>query len=390
VAAEVALALMLLTGSGLLIRSFSAVLAEDAGFDGEDAAFTAVSLSGIKYPEYENHRVFWDDMLARAEALPGVSEAGMISIQPLSGFLPNGLVHLDGNPSVTGNAGYIVVSPGLFEALDVPLLRGRTFLETDGPEAPHVIVVNESFANTYWPGEDPIGQLVSGGGMDNFWNADPLVFGTVVGVVADVRHRDLTRAGRPAVYWSYRQRPARISSGANLVVESATGDPSLVAGSLRRALQEADPDVAPRIRLMGDIVAESVGERRFTLLIMSGFAAIGLLLAALGIFGVVSYAVAQRTREMGIRLALGASGRTVQSMVLKGAMIPVALGLGVGVVGAWGLSRIMTSLLYEVPPNDPRTFMGVTTLLLATGLLASWIPTMRGTRVDPMITMRGD
>ena len=148
--------------------------------------------------------------------------------------------------------------------------------------------------------------------------------------------------------------------------------------------------MAPRIRLMGDMMAESVGERRFTLLVMSGFAAIGLLLAALGIFGVVSYAVAQRTREMGIRLALGASGGTVRGMVLKSAMIPVALGLGVGVVGAWGLSRIMTSLLYEVPPNDPLTFTGVTSLLLATGLLASWIPTVRGTRVDPMITMRGD
>ena len=390
VAAEVALALVLLTGSGLLIRSFNAVLSEDPGFDGEDVIFTGVALSQIKYPEYDDHRVYWEDMLARAEAIPGVSRAGIISIRPLAGLVPNGLVHLNGDASQTGNAGYIVASAGLFEALDIPPLRGRTFDETDGPESGHVVVVNESFADANWPGEDPIGKQVSAGGMDNFWASDPPVFGTVIGVVADIRHRNLTRAGRPTVYWNYRQRPSRISTGANLVVESATGDPSMVAGLVRQALQEADPDVAPQIRFMRDMVAADVGDRRFTLFVMTAFAAIGLLLAALGIFGVVSYAVAQRTREMGIRLALGATGGSVRGLVLKGAMVPVALGLGVGVAAAWGLSRVMSGLLYEVTPNDPLTFLGVTVLLLATGLLASWIPTVRGTRVDPMITMRGD
>ena len=156
---------------------------------------------------------FWDDMLARVEALPGVSRAGIITVQPLSGFVPGGLVHLNGDPSKTGNGGYIVASPGLFEALDIPLLRGRTFDETDGPDARHSVVVNQSFADAYWPGEDPIGKQVSGGGFDNFWDSDPLVFGTVVGVVADVRYRDLTQAGEPVVYWNYRQRPARIQQG---------------------------------------------------------------------------------------------------------------------------------------------------------------------------------
>jgi ABC-type antimicrobial peptide transport system permease subunit len=161
-----------------------------------------------------------------------------------------------------------------------------------------------------------------------------------------------------------------------------------VASSLRLALQEADPDIAPRIRFMRDMVLEAVGERRFTLLVMSGFAGIGLLLAALGIFGVVSYAVAQRTREMGIRLALGASGGSVRGMVLRGAMVPVVLGLAAGVVGAWSLSRIMAGLLYQVTPGDPLTFFGTSTLLLGTGLLASWIPTMRGTRIDPVVALR--
>jgi ABC-type antimicrobial peptide transport system permease subunit len=178
--------------------------------------------------------------------------------------------------------------------------------------------------------------------------------------------------------------------GANLVVESASGDPGLVAGSVRQAIQEADADVAPRIQLMRDQVADSVGERRFTLLVMRAFAAIGLLLAALGIFGVVSYAVAHRTREMGIRLALGATGGTVRGMVLRNAMVPVVLGLLVGVAGAWTLSPIMGGLLYQVTPTDPLTFLAVSGLLLGTALVASCIPAVRGTRGDPMITMRGE
>jgi len=390
VAAEVALALVLLTGSGLLIRSFTAVLSEDPGFHVEDVVVSAVTLSGIKYPEMADHRLFWEDMLARAEAIPGVSRAGLISARPFSGFLPNGLVHLDGDPSKTGNGTYIVASAGAFEALDIALLDGRLFDVSDVPEGRHVVVVSQSFADSYWPGESPIGKQVSSGGMDSHSSMESPVFASVVGVVADVRYRDLTRVGQPTLYWNYRQRPSRIQSGANLVVESASGEPAVVAGALRRSLQEADPDIAPRIRYVREMVSDSVGERRFTLLIMSAFAAIGLLLAALGIFGVVSYAVAQRTREMGIRLALGATGSTVRSMVLRNAMVPVILGLLIGVGGSWALSRIMGGMLYEVPPTDPLTFLGVSGLLLTTGLVATWIPTVRGTRVDPIITMRGE
>jgi predicted permease len=390
VSVEVAMALVLLTGSGLLIRSFNAILQEEPGFDGKDAVLTGVALSGIKYPDLDDHRLFWDGMLARAEAIPGVARAGLATVIPASGFVANGRVELDGDPAKTGDADYIVASSGLFETLGIPVLRGRVFDATDDPNAPHRIVVSESFAETYWPGEDPIGKQVSGGGMDDLWSANPPVFGTVVGVVADVRYRDLTRAGRPAVYWNYRQRPYRIRWGANLVVKSATGDPAAVAGSLRQALQEMDPDVAPRIQYLRDVVSDSLGQRRFSLLVMSAFAVVGLLLAAIGIFGVVSYAVAQRTREMGIRLALGATGGSVRSLVLRGAMVPVAMGLVVGLVGAWSLSRVMSGMLYEVRPSDPATLLCVTGLLLATGLLASWIPTVRGTRVDPVVTMRGD
>jgi putative ABC transport system permease protein len=390
VATEVALALVLLAGSGLLIRSFSVVVSEDGGFDGTDVALSSVALSGIKYPELEDHRLFWEGMLARAEAIPGVSAAGLISSLPVSGFAPNGLVHLDGDVSRTGDGIYVVASEGTFEALDITLLQGRLFDERDGPESTHAVVVSRSFAETYWPGESPIGRQVSGGGMDEFWSSDPPVFGTVVGVVADVRYRDLTRAGRPTVYWNYRQRPGRIRNGANLLVESSSGDPALVAGSLREAITGADPDIAVRLRYLGDLVADSVAERRFVLFIMSGFALTGLLLAALGIYGVVSYAVARRSREMGIRLALGATGTTVRRMVLLGAMGPVLLGLILGLAGAWALSRVLAGFLYEIRPTDPLTFLAVVTLLLMTGWAASWIPARRGTRVDPMITMRAE
>jgi predicted permease len=390
VATEVALALILLTGSGLLIRSFSLVMREDGGFDGNDVAVSSVALSGIKYPELEDHRRFWEGMLERAQAIPGVSAAGLITTLPVSGFAPNGLVHLDGDVSRTGDGIYVVASEGAFEALDIPLLQGRLFDQRDGPDAPHAVVVSRSFADTYWPGESPIGRQVSGGGMDDFWSADPPVFGTVVGVVGDVRYRDLTRAGTPTVYWNYRQRPFRIRYGANLLVESASGDPALVAGGLRDAITGADPDIAVRLRYLDDLVAASVAERRFVLLIMAGFAATGLLLAAVGIYGVVSYAVARRSREMGIRLALGATGPAVRKMVVLGAMGPVLVGLVAGLAGAWGLSRLLSGLLYGVPPDDPLTFLGVVTLLLITGWAASWIPARRSTRVDPMITMRAE
>lgn len=390
VATEVALALVLLVGSGLLIRSFAAILSVDGGFHGEDVVVSSVALSGIKYPELEDHPPFWDRMLDRAQEIPGVSAAGMMSSLPVSGFAPNGRIHLNGDPSQHGDAVYVVASEGAFQALDIPLLQGRLFDERDGPEDPHAVVVSRSFAQRYWPGGSPLGKQVSGGGMDDYWDAAAPVFGTVVGVVGDVRFRDLTRPGEDVVYWSYRQRPYRIRSGSNLLVESGSGNTALVVADLRRAIRETDPDVAVRIQYLRDRVSDSLAERRFVLLIMSGFAAVALFLAALGIYGVVSYAVARRTREMGIRLALGATGKSVRALVLGQAMLPVGLGLLVGAVGAWAAARVMTGLLYQVEPGDPLTFLGVAVLLLVLALAACLIPALRGTRVDPGITMRAE
>jgi len=388
VTTEVALAVILLIGSGLLIRSFSAILAVDGGFDGDDVARSAVALSGIKYPELEDHTHFWDRMLDRAERIPGVSAAGLISSIPVSGFAPNGRVELDGDPNRFGDAVYVVASEGTFNALDITLLQGRTFNDEDGPDTRHAVVVSRSFAERYWPGESALGRQVSGGGMDNYWDAGEPVFGTVVGVVADVRFRDLTRPGVPTVYWNYRQRPYRIRYGANLVVESESGDPGLVAPGLRDAIRETDPDVAVRVRYLREDVGTSLAERRFVLLVMGCFAGLALFLSALGIYGVVSYSVARRTREMGIRLALGATATRVRGMVMKQAMVPISLGLLLGGAGALAVTRIMVGILYQVEPGDPLTFLGVMGILLAMGAAASWVPALRGTRVDPGVTMR--
>jgi hypothetical protein len=299
-------------------------------------------------------------------------------------------VHLNGDPSQFGNADYIVASQGALEALDATLIRGRLFEDADGPDSPHVVVVSQSFADRYWPDESAIGKLVSAGGMDSYWDRDPIVFATIVGVVADIRFRDLSLPGRPAIFWNYRQRTSRIVSGGYLVAEAETESPGAIFGGLRNAISTTDSDIPIRIRELNDVVAGSLAARRFTLYTMGAFALIALSLATLGIYGVVSYAVAKRTREMGVRLALGATGGLVQRMVMRGAMVPVVLGLGLGMAGAWALSRVMTGLLYQVSPNDPATFLGVAALLLTTALAACAVPAYRGTRVDPLVTMRGD
>ncbi len=390
VASEVALALMLLIGSGLLIRSFTAVLSQDAGFDGGDVALTTLAPSGTKYPDLEAHRVFWDGLLERMRSIPGATAATVMSARPVQGGAPNGRIALDGDPDKFGDALYVLADRQAFDVLDVPLLQGRVWDERDGPDAPHTVVVSQSFVDAFWPNEDPIGRLVSGGGMDDYWSADPVAFGTVIGVVGDVRFGALTREAEPTVYWSYRQRPFRIRYGGMLLVESGTGDPALVASAMRAEIRQADPDIAVRLSYLSDLVSDSVSERRFVLLVLGGFALLGLVLAAVGIYGVVSYAVARRTREMGIRLALGAAPGDVRRLVLGGGLRPVVLGLVVGIAAASVLTRVMQGMLYEIRASDPVTFASVVLILLATGWIASLVPALRSTRVDPMITMRAE
>lgn len=388
VATEVALALVLLVGSGLLLRSFRTVLSEETGFDPEDVAVMTVSLSQLKYPNDADHIRFYDELLGALEMTPGVASAGVVSGVPIQDDPATGRLELDGDLEKTADGAYVVASAGAFSALDIPLLEGRLFDENDGAGSQHVAIVSRSFARTYWPGEDPVGKQVTGGGMDNFYQER--VFARVVGVVGDVRYRGLTREPVPTVYFPYSQRPFRLEYGARVVVESASGDARPLVPVLRDVLGAADSDVPIRIRTLKDVVRASLGERRFVLSVLGGFGLTALVLAVVGIFGVVSYDVARRTREMGIRLALGAEASGVRGMVVLGAMRMVSLGLVLGIVGAFALTRTMRAFLYEVSPTDPTAVAAGVVILVAAALLGSWLPARAGTHVDPMVTMRSE
>ncbi len=388
VGTEVALALVLLAGSGLLVRSFQQLMAEDLGFDGSDVATAPVALSRIKYETEHDHARLYTRLLEELEALPAITSAGIMSTVPASGSLPNYLMELDGDLSKNAVGGYVVVSAGAFEALDIPLVRGRHFDERDGPDDAHVAIVSEGFARETWPGEDPIGKQVTGGGMDNFW--EERRFAEVVGVVGDVRVRDVAAEPYPTVYFPYTQRPFRIQFGAQIVAEASAGDAATAAGPLRETIQRVDPDVPVRIVLQSEVVDDALASRRFMMMLLGGFSIVGLLLAGVGIYGVVAYSVARRTREMGIRVALGADPSSVGRMVMGGSMRLVVGGIVVGLAGALLASRLLTSLLYQVEPGDPVTLAAVSAVLVGTALLASWIPARAGTRTDPMVTMRAE
>jgi predicted permease len=388
VGTEVALALVLLTGSGLLVRSFQELLSEDLGFHAADVATVATSLSRIRYESEYDHARWYTELITELEAQPSVRSVGIMHHLPAGGSLPNYRLELDGDLSKHAVAGYVVASSGGFEALDIPLLRGRHFGVQDGPDDAHVAIVSQSFAEQTWPGEDPIGKQVTGGGMDNFW--EDRIFAEVVGVVGDVRVRDVATEPYPTIYFPYTQRPFRVQYGTQVVIEAANGEPGTVAGVVRSTIERLDSDVPIEIVSQQQIVDDAMAARRFMMLLLGGFSIVGLLLAGVGIYGVVSYSVARRTREMGIRVALGAEPASVSRMVMRSSMQLVAGGVVVGLVGSLAASRLLGSMLYDVAPTDPITLVGVTVTLVVTALLASWIPARAGTKTDPMVTMRAE
>ncbi len=391
VGTEVALALVLLVGSGLLVRSFRSLLSQDPGFTVSGVEVAPVALSGVKYPEPADHARFYERLISRVRSIPGVAAAGVIETVPIQEDPSNGQLQLDGDMSKTAVGRYVVASGGAFRALEIPLVEGRLFDDRDGPDGQMVAIVSRSFAERYWPGEDPLGKQVNGGGMDNFWKIRDHTFATVIGVVGDVRFGGLGDQAPRTVYFPYRQRPFRLANGGgSLVVKAAAGDPASLVPALRSALSAADPDIPIRMSSLPAIVHRSLGERRFLTLVMGGFSLLALILAIVGIFGVVSYSVARRTREIGIRVALGAEPSSVLGMVVRRSMGMVLTGLVVGIVASLLLARTMSSFLYQVGAADPVAFTGGVALLAVTALFASLIPARRGTRVDPIVTMRAE
>ncbi len=392
VGAEMALALLLLVGGGLLLRSFTRVLAVEPGFRDEGVVTVGFQLTPTRYDDLEAYGLFYEDFVRTAEANPAVEEIAIATGAPLINCCPTGFIQKDyvvEQPWV-GPGLYVAVTPDYFSVLDIPLVAGRSFTDQDRAGNPHVAIVSEAFADMLWPGESPLGKVISGGGMDSFWSNDEPAWAEVVGVVADAKYRSLVDDVQPAYYFPLYQRPGRSRFSATGLVLSATGADAAAVQVVRDLMTERDPDVPLRISSLDAMVSESVSDRRFVLVILGIFSAVALILAAVGIYGVVSYHVARRTREMGIRLALGAPPSRVRSSIMRGAMVMVAGGLVVGVGLALEAGRWVESLLFGIRANDPVTLGVVLITLLGTAFLAAFIPARRSTRIDPMITMRAE
>jgi predicted permease len=285
------------------------------------------------------------------------------------------------DPRSGGHADYICASEGYFRTLGIPLIRGRLFDDRDSFEAPHVAVISQSLAREKWGTQDPLGRLIEFGNMDG----DPRLM-TIIGVVGDVRERSLETPPSPTIYVNYRQRPQR--TGAFSMVVRTSADPALVINSARRIVNDLNPDVPPTTNSFTTVIVASMNARRFNLVLFGIFAATALLLAVAGIYGVLSYSVARRTREMGVRMALGASAGNVLRLVLRQAMVTAAIGVFLGLAGSFILMRFLQSMLFEVSTFDPLTFGAVAVLLLAVALLASYMPARKATRVDPNVALR--
>jgi predicted permease len=384
VAAEVALALLLLVGSGLLIRSFWNLLRVDPGFRSEGTLAVDISLPDAKYPTVADRVRYYDELLEGVRAVPGVQQAALTLTLPLVSFDPNGLFDIEGGELGDGDASYRVVSPGFFETTGTPVLRGRAFTPADREGVPDVIMINQTMAEQFFPGRDPLGVRMRTGGMDS----KGYDFATIIGIVGAVRFRSLDRPPEPAYYLTYAQRADRVG-GMTLLVRGPR-DPGRLAVPVRTVIRGVDSDVAIEIGTWSERIGETFAERRFLLLVLGVFAGTALVLAAVGIYGVVSFAVAQRTREIGIRVALGAEQGRVLWTVARATMLSVFAGIVLGLTGAVLLSRVTASFLFEVDAVDPVTFAAVALILTATAWLAVFVPARRATRVSPMVALRAE
>jgi putative ABC transport system permease protein len=380
VMAEVALSVVLLVGAALLLRSFSRLTQVDPGFRAENVLAFSVSLPTTSYKEAEQREAFFGQLMERVRALPRVESAGMIQSLPIRDdyFLSFTVRGTTVTPGSEPSANYRVVAPGYFETLGIPLRRGRTFTDRDAPGAPLVAVVDEAFARRYFPGKDPIGQAIDiGNGTDGFCE--------VVGVVGNVRYGGLDFTANPTMYVPFRQDVFSTM----WIVARTDGDPTAIAPVVRALVRDLDRNLpAYSISTLAEVVSTSLGQRRFSVLLLSLFAAIALLLAAVGLYGVISYSVSQRTKEIGVRLAMGAPRSRLLGMVIGQGMKLVVAGVIVGLAGALALARLLATLLFEVTPFDPPSYASTVIALVAVAALACYVPARRAMRVDPISALR--
>jgi putative ABC transport system permease protein len=383
---ETAVAVLLVVGAGLLIRSFARLTAVDPGFRPQGVLTLRLLLPQGKYEDPER-LAFTNKVLEQLRALPGVTGAGMVSNLPMSGEENiEGLI-IEGKPRPKPEdialGDYRQATPGYFETMGVPLVSGRLFTEGDGPKAAPVAVIDETLARAYWPGEEALGKRFRFGGL----GPEEEVWITVVGIVGNVRNSGLHVDARPQLYVPQAQNP----SGQLSFVMRTAGDPKRLIADARKAVYAVDPSQPiDRMRTLEQMVSASVAGRRFNMVLLVIFAGLALVLAAVGIYGITSCSVAQRTREMGLRMALGAQPGTVLGLVLREAGTLALLGLGAGLLLAFAATRVMSSLLFGVGSTDPATFAAVSLGLAAVSLFAAYLPGRRATQVDPMVALRAD
>ncbi|MEK9509579.1 ABC transporter permease [Gemmatimonadota bacterium Y43] len=393
VAFEMALAVILVIGAGLMVRTFDRLASIDTGFDGSRVLSLAVSLPGTTYPTPEDALAFHREAMRSIGELAGVERVAAARILPLASQIGDwglALEAYDPAPGLPMNGDWQIAAPGYFEIMGIPLVTGRGFEEGDDETAAGVVVVNEAFVRHFWPdGRDPIGRRVA---MRT--GADEPAWMTVVGVAGDVTHNGLTAEIKrkfyvPLAQWSVASGGGRPNS-LRYVIRTAS-DPAAMAAPVRDLVRRLDPTLAvAEVRTIDDIKAAAVSQPRFTVLLMGVFSLVALLLAAIGIYGVVAFGVTRRVREIGVRMALGARGGEVVALLLRQGAVMVAVGLAVGVGGALVLSRFLASLLYEVPPSDPVTYLTVVAGFAVIATVATWIPARRAARIDVVRALRAD
>jgi putative ABC transport system permease protein len=382
VAGEVALALMLLVGAGLMIRSFIKLTSVDPGFRTQDVAVVVVSLPQSRYPQFEQQRQFFTALIDRLEQLPGFEEVGAVTQLPLSplgtGFeAPFSVEGLDAvSPTERPRADYRGTFPGYFRTMGIPLAQGRLFDSFDGSDGRVVAIVNQTTADRYFPGVSPLGKVIT------MPMVPPM---EIVGVVGNVRHDGLNAESKPELFVPFVQLPL---SEMHIVVHT-DADKSVVASAVREEMRRIDPQLPlTNVSNMDELLSTSVATPRFNMALLAGLAFCAVVLAAVGIYGTISYSVAQRTRDIGVRMALGADSGDTIWLVVSQVLRVLGIGITVGVLGSLGLSRVMTGLLYGVAPTDPATYVVVGCGVVIVGIAASVIPAMRATRIDPVVALR--
>jgi len=382
---EVAVSFVLLIGAGLLINSFVHLRNLHPGFRVDHLLTMKVDLSEVKYPDGYRRAAFFDEVIRRVRALPGAQSAAVAGNLPLTYNGDSTIIRVEGIPDPPPDQQLDVIfraiGPGYFDTMGIPIIRGRDFTDHDNANSKDAVIVSEKTAQHFWPGQDPIGKRLKPGlsKSDSPWRE-------VIGVVKDVRQNDLIAPPKMQMYLSY---PQLRNLAANALVVRTSIEPTSLAGSVRDAIWSVDKDqTVADIDTMDHIVAEAVARQRFSMLLLGLFAGLALLLASVGIYGVMSYSVAQRTREIGIRIALGARRGDVLKMTVNQGLKLVSIGMMLGLAAAFLLTRVLASLLFGISATDPITFLGISLVLLAVAILASYLPALRATKVDPIIALR--